>query len=109
MKTLKLSLNVTWFKVMRMGLRDVDYRPITPYYCARLCADYDAKSTWCMNCKKNYCWPKAKPSNILFTLGRPFDDDLERIIPKKVTEIRKGMGNQFKGAPSGKCFIIEVE
>lgn len=93
---------------MRMGKRDVDYRPITPFYCSRLCADYDAQSTWCMKCKKNYCWPKPKPSNILFTLGRPSEDEFDRIIPKKVVEIRKGMGNQFKGAPSEKCFIIEV-
>lgn len=108
MKTTRLTLKKLWFNLIKRGTKTEEYREITPYYCSRLCANYDKESPICKNCAKDYCRPTPKIGGIHFTLGYPRDDQEERHMVCKVLDIRKGYGNRLKGAPGHRCFIIKL-
>lgn len=108
MKTTRLTLTKLWFNLIRKGTKTEEYREITPYYCSRLCANYDKKSPFCQNCAKDYCRPTPKVDAIHFTLGYPRDDQQDRHMICTVEEIRKGYGKILHGAPRHRCFIIKL-
>lgn len=110
MKEIRLTLNPTWFKTTKLGTRKADYRDITPFYCSRLCKNYDPKSTTCRRCKFDFCRPTPKADTIHFTLGYPAPNNPDRHLYYRIKEIRKGRGNWLFGAtPSRKQFIIDLE
>lgn len=109
MNKIKLTLKSPWFSLVKNGQKTEDYREITPYYCARLCANYNSKSHDCRHCKTAFCRPEIKHPYIQYSLGYPPSSRTDRFTIKRVAGIRKGHGRWIWGAPNGKSFIIELE
>lgn len=106
---IRLTLKKLWFKLIRDYRKIEEYRDITPYYCARLCANYKKDSIECKDCKTNYCRPEPKANTVHFTLGYPRNDDNERHLVREIEEIRKGRGRLIWGAPQHRCFVIHLK
>lgn len=108
-KTIRLTLKSTWFRLIRDGKKLEEYRDIKPYYCARLCKNYQ-NDEFCANCSKNGCSPVPKKDRVIFSLGYPHKSDHDKFISCKIVGLRKGYGRWLWGAPrSYKVFIIELE
>lgn len=106
---IRLSLKKLWFTLIKTGKKNEEYREIKPYYCARLCANYDKNSEFCKNCKNNFCRPSLKSTIIHFTLGYPTDLETEKHFICNALEVIKGYGKPLLGAPRHKVFIIKLK
>lgn len=106
---LTLPLKTKWFRLIKDGKKTEEYRDITPYYCARLCAKYDPKYVECRHCETSFCQPMQKVHTIHFTLGYPKADEAGRHLTRYVLGIEKGHGSPHLGAdPTKKQFIVKL-
>lgn len=106
---LTLPLKTKWFRLIKDGKKLEEYRDITPYYCARLCAKYDPKCFECRHCETSFCQPTPKVHSIHFTLGYPKEDDSERHLTRYIIGIEKGYGLTYLGATLyKKQFVIHL-
>ena len=104
---LTLHLKTKWFQLIKDGTKRAEYRDITPYYCARLCAKYNPNNLECRHCETSRCQPTPKVQSIHFVLGYPKTDDSERHLTRHVIGIVKAHGLTLLGAnPTKKQFVI---
>ena len=107
---IRLTLKSTWYRLVGSGMKLEEYRDIKPYYCSRLCENYDPKKYDCQHCAKSYCQPVPSSKMAHFTLGYPANTETYRHLFVKIKGMRKGYGKWIWGAPgSRKVFIIELE
>lgn len=118
---LQLSLKRNWFEMTKAGVKQEDYREITPFWCNRLLrtlnGGYRSKIWWHQNFFENRSIEKTMVSlkgnssfvpfirNVM-TDGYPKMKDLDRIlnIEHKGIEIREG--NPDWGAEVGKLYFV---
>ena len=85
-KTLTLSLKSKWFNMIKSGQKKEEYRELKPYWRKRL---------------------KAQRFDILvFTLGYPKKNDIERRLEFKNPKIRIDTGRIEWGAEPGRLYFV---
>lgn len=110
-QNLQLSLLSEWFYMTKCGMKQADYRDITPYWCNRLLL-YNGVS------KSKKWWQEYLKSNLLFcpefkhfdynimTLGYPKSTDTERILKLEHKGIEIRTGNPLLGAEPNKLYFV---
>ena len=123
MKKLRLPLLRRWFEMTISGVKQEDYREITPYWCNRLLL-YEGKSRktgwWYMMMEFEGCFFRKaiedgiatgkitfKPfDETVVMLGYPKNNDLEKIAIYKHAGITINTGNPEWGAEPGVYYFV---
>ena len=109
MATLTLPLKGKWFNMIKSGEKKEEYREITDYYRKRFFDGWDsvkANGIWWYN-EKFEQYPTYKYfDTLVFTLGYPKAEDMERRLVFKNPRIRIGEGRPEWGAEPGKLYYV---
>lgn len=117
--TLHLVLKDKWFQLYRAGLKNEEYRAITPYWCNRLLGSTPLGLTfWQIELEKNSPIKRYNPFALNLLIKRFGLRDFRFVTfhrgytNEKITfllkNIRIGGGNMNLGAPVELCFILKV-
>lgn len=109
MKELRIYLNVTFFRLLKMGKRNEFYLDITPYWQSRICQNYHATKPECQTCRSNYCRPVLKYEHFHLSHGDPNETDKERHLHVSVKELRKSHGKFPFSTSCFKVFVIQID
>lgn len=119
MRTLTLSLKKKWFDMIKTGVKKEEYRAANEYWATRLIG----KGNFA---KWDYCGPKEFDlrffgfesltwtndlkfihfDKLVFTLGYPKADDMERRLTFKNPKFRIDKGRPEWGAEHGKMYFV---
>lgn len=120
---LRLSLKTKWFEMTKAGIKNEDYREITPYWVKRLTqfdkgeCDVDYACQFLKKGKEyndnnsfgrfkySFCFPKKYDTNTM-TLGYPKSTDTERILKLENKGIEIRTGNPEWGAEPNKLYFV---
>ena len=100
MKTLTLPLKKKWFDMIKSGVKKEEYREIKPYWKKRL--RNIALKTDLSTVYEGF----QRYDRLVFTLGYPKADDMERRLTFKNPKIRIGTGRPEWGAEPGKNYFV---
>ena len=98
MKTLTLPLKKKWFDMIKAGVKKEEYREVNSYWIARLVAAM-VPFTGTVLSFTNF-------NRLVFTLGYPKADDIDRRLTFKNPKIRIGTGRTELGAEPGKNYFV---
>lgn len=100
MKTLTLSLKKKWFDMIKSGVKKEEYREIKPYWKKRL--RNIALKTDLSTVYEGF----QRYDRLVFTLGYPKSDDMERRLIFKNPKICISAGKPEWGAEHGKEYFV---
>lgn len=104
--TLTLTLKRKWFDLIKSGVKLEEYREMKECWYKRLCREKNSNHPWLNPLGSIYFEIRKDFKTLVFTLGYPRADDIERRLVFKNPRIRISKGNPEWGAEPGKEYFV---